>query len=406
MAWAEQIPGSGRWRGLYRDASGRRHTAPGGPFRTKAEAVRRAASTEDDARQRPGVRVSPRAGRASWGSWADTWWQRRKVEPGTLHRDESRRRTHLDPRWADVRLDAITRDAVQEWVDELHTDGMAPSTVANCYHLLSASLKAAVLAGKLAASPCVSIALPTKPPADERYLTWSEVEAITHFLDERDALLAWLLVGTGMRWGEAVGAHLHRLDLAARRLDVHEVWDQKVREIKPYPKGRQKRSVPLPGWLVEQLRSHVATLEPVSTCGSRHRAGSRCRSGLIVPGRGGVVVDYDSWRRSRDDKAGNRRRTGWMEACRLAKVGEVRIHDLRHTYASWLIQDGVSLEALSDLLGHSSIAVTMRYAHLADSQWNTVRRVLDAKPATSLPQVDQAAAGQDRNVVRLRRPEA
>jgi site-specific recombinase XerD len=47
---------------------------------------------------------------------------------------------------------------------------------------------------------------------------------------------------------------------------------------------------------------------------------------------------------------------------------KVVFHTLRHTFASWLVQDGVKLEMLSQLLGHSSLNITMRYAHLAPSQ--------------------------------------
>jgi integrase len=57
-------------------------------------------------------------------------------------------------------------------------------------------------------------------------------------------------------------------------------------------------------------------------------------------------------------------RVGFDIARAKAKLPHVRFHDLRHTYASWLIQAGVSLTAVRDLLGHSSIAVTGRYAHL------------------------------------------
>lgn len=394
MAWAEEIPGSGRWRGLYRDASGRKKTAPDGPYPTEARAKRAAAVAEDDARRRPG-QAATGSRRLTWGAWADTWWSRRKVEPGTLTRDESRRVAHLDPRWSTVRLSAITRDDVQDWVDDLSASGLSASTVANIYHLLSASMKAAVLDGRLASSPCVSIELPRRPPADERFLTWDEVTAIAHHLDSRDALLVWWLVGTGARWGEAVGAHRHRLHLdgGTARLDIHEVWDQRTREIKPYPKGRQKRSVPLPRWLVERLDEELELVRPGARCGARHRAGSRCRSPLVLPGRGGTAVDYDSWRKTR-----------WLDACARAEVGHVRIHDLRHTYASWLLQSGqVSIEALSELMGHSSIAVTQRYAHLADTQWGSVVEALQRKGAPNLPHIDHELGGEDQNVRRMRR---
>lgn len=54
-------------------------------------------------------------------------------------------------------------------------------------------------------------------------------------------------------------------------------------------------------------------------------------------------------------------------ARKAAGLLDVRLHDLRHTYASWLAQDGASMAMIRDLLGHSSLAVTSRYAHLGRS---------------------------------------
>jgi integrase len=56
----------------------------------------------------------------------------------------------------------------------------------------------------------------------------------------------------------------------------------------------------------------------------------------------------------------------WLKVCREAKLNDVRIHDLRHTYASILVSSGSSLSIIGALLGHTQPGTTARYAHLFD----------------------------------------
>lgn len=58
----------------------------------------------------------------------------------------------------------------------------------------------------------------------------------------------------------------------------------------------------------------------------------------------------------------------WRRICEKAKLDDVRIHDLRHTFASHAVMNGTPLAIVSKLLGHSKIGTTMRYAHLADKE--------------------------------------
>jgi len=57
---------------------------------------------------------------------------------------------------------------------------------------------------------------------------------------------------------------------------------------------------------------------------------------------------------------------GWIKVCKLAELKDVRIHDLRHTYASVLVSGGASLPLIGALLGHTQVQTTQRYAHLMD----------------------------------------
>lgn len=78
-------------------------------------------------------------------------------------------------------------------------------------------------------------------------------------------------------------------------------------------------------------------------------------------------------------------RKAWEGAVEAAQLDDFRIHDLRHTFASWGIQRGASLPELQDLLGHSSHAMVRRYSHLAPENLRTAASRLDdvMKPAPS-----------------------
>jgi integrase len=73
-----------------------------------------------------------------------------------------------------------------------------------------------------------------------------------------------------------------------------------------------------------------------------------------------------------------------------AKLDDVNFHTLRHTFASWAVMRGVSMKELEELLGHSSLAMTMRYAHLAPERLRSAVTRLEGltsgKPATESAQ--------------------
>jgi integrase len=88
-------------------------------------------------------------------------------------------------------------------------------------------------------------------------------------------------------------------------------------------------------------------------------------------------------------------RTAYENAVEAAKLDDVTFHTLRHTFASWATMRGVSLKELQELLGHSSLTMTMRYAHLApDHLRSAVSRLDGLTPAAveSTPQMAQARA--------------
>jgi len=70
-------------------------------------------------------------------------------------------------------------------------------------------------------------------------------------------------------------------------------------------------------------------------------------------------------------------RTAWEGALTGAKIDDCRFHDLRHTFASWLVQRGRSLPEVQEALGHASQAMTLRYSHLTPEHLRAAVAVLD-----------------------------
>lgn len=364
MAWAEKLP-SGRYRGLYRDSGGAKRSA--GTYSHKARA-RSAAGAKEELARRSMLR-DPEAFRRPWSEWVEEWWPTRKVEASTLKVDKGRLDRHLIPRWGDVPIGSITRHDVKAWTSQMSRNGVGPTTVQRCTHLLSASMVAAMDAEIIEANPAARLKLPGSAKAQERYLTHDEFRALLEALPTTgDRLIVNLATNTGLRPGEWAGLHWDRVDLDRGTLRVVETFSELGGLMKAYPKSRKVRNVPLTDELVDLLREEKSRRGDVMEidCGVPHAVG-RCRSGLVLTTHGGSVVRNSNWSPI------------WRAAIADSEIGHARIYDMRHTYASWLLQSKhVDIAELSILMGHASIQTTMIYAHLAETPSETVKAALAA----------------------------
>lgn len=369
MAWAEKLP-SGRYRGVYRDGHGKKRSA--GTFARKSEAERQAAAKEATERLAP---APVDAHTLTWGQWEERWLATRIVANSTSRSDSGRLRDHVRPQWENTLLRAITPDEVQRWVAELTASGLAPSTVTKCFRLLSNSMKLAHQARLINDNPCRGVSLPKSGPTPDRYLTDSEVAAIFASLDDFDRLLVEVLLGTGMRLGEAMGLHWESVDLPCGLIAVEWAYDPVAQIMKP-PKSYQRRTLPI-GKTLGALLTNASRNAGVSQSAPplvEYPKGTRVRSGLVLA-QAGTGRPFDpSNLRHRFTASARIAHVGTGKHRR--PVGHVRLHDLRHTYASRLIEAGIPINEVARLLGHRSVTTTERYAHRAKDQWNRVRAAL------------------------------
>lgn len=289
---------------------------------------------------------------------------------------------HIAPRWADTRLMDITRHDVQAWATGLIPD-LSPASAKRVLGVFVSSLSGAIDAGLLAANPATRIKLPPAPQGREVFLTKEQfarlVDAIPH---ASDAAVVQLLAGTGIRWGELAGLHWHNLDVSAGMVTVRDVFS--AGEIKPYPKGRRMRRVPVFAWSLENL---AVPARPMP-CAVPHRDG-KCQSGLVFSTRDSTALDDRNFYRRVMAPA--------LRKAGLEQLGAT-LHDLRHTYASWLVQAGVPLERIAELLGHGSINTTKIYAHLAPARHDDIAAALGTDWGQTATSSDNPTVGAPRLV--------
>jgi len=218
-------------------------------------------------------------------------------------------------------------------IDELHRTASKRGRVrANrVIEVVRKALTLAVRWGWRADNPAVGIRRNPEQPR-QRYLSNDELERLDRALNacrskgSADAIRLSLL--TGARRGEVLTAAWDQFDLEAG------VWT------KPSAHTKQRRAhrVPLSSVAVNLLRERRAA-DPDGT--------------FVFPG-------------ATPDRPLSDLKTVWNGVCRRAALEDVRIHDLRHTYASVLASEGVSLPVIGALLGHTQAQTTHRYAHLFD----------------------------------------
>ena len=360
MGWTE-ARGS-RYVARYRDAG---QVITVGGFPTKA-ATRAYLSTVDTDRAR-GTHVDPRGGQVPFCDWAADWIEARPgVKPRTAATDTGRLKVHLSPAFGRMTLGRITQMAVRKWVAHLLAEGLAPKTVRNCHGLMHTIMRDAVTEGLIGRNPCVGTPMPEVVRREMRFLTEPELARLVAAVPEHHRPLVLTLAGTGLRWGEAAGLRAGRVDVLAGFLTVagkdgalHESGGKLTYGT---PKSKKSaRRVSLPAAVREALVPLVAAKEP---------------SDPVFTTESGALL-----------RRGNFARRVWKPAVEGAGLpAGLRMHDLRHTHAAWLISAGRPLTAVQRRLGHASIVVTSDiYGHLLPEVDEAMLATLDAAMPTVCP---------------------
>jgi integrase len=241
-------------------------------------------------------------------------------------------------------LSALTNHDVAAWFNSL--PGSA-KTAANKHGLLAGALNAAVRAGHLSANPCDGNRMRRDAPAEMVFLTHAEFRLLQTCVGEYWQPLVEFLVASGARFGEVTALKPGDINLAENTVDIRRAWRYVVGEGFQLGPPKTKRSV-------RTIDVATTTLAKLDLAGEWvfTNSGRSTNGGPDDPVRGPNFYS-----------------NVWVPALARAKEAGLtkkpRVHDLRHTNASWLIQAGVPLTVIQRHLGHESIQTTSdRYGHL------------------------------------------
>lgn len=272
-----------------------------------------------------------------------------RIHKRSYFMDECLLKNHLLPMFADFPLDQVRKQHVMDLQSKGISDGYAPGTVNRWVILLRYIFNCAIkweLYG-LTRNPTKGVDLLEENNQHGRYLTQQEVMRLFAVLDaypsKQIANVIKLLLYTGARKREILDARWENLDLANRVLKV------------PISKSGKPRFIVLSDVAVDLLRT--------------------------IPRRPDVPwIFYNP----KSLKPVCSFFAAWNSIRKKAGIPELRVHDLRHSFASFLVISGHSLYEVQKLLGHYDPKVTMRYAHLSQQALTEVTNSV-AKFLTQMP---------------------
>jgi len=390
----------GKWF-VFISHNGRRKAKCVGDSRAAAMEVKRvleAKLTLGDA----GILDAAAAQMPIFGSYADLWlknYARLVCKKSTVGGYEGSLNQYLRPKFSSKRLDAIKRNDIKSLISDLIARDLARATVRNAISVLRSIFNHAIEDGLLEANPSANLGRFTRTAKTAKVkgvaLTPEEVEK---FLETAGKLcpsyqpLFLLAFRAGLRRGELVAVEWGDIEFGKDESDTNRyilVQHNYVHRQHATTKSRKTRRVDMS----QELRRVLIEMRDARLAAIGSAGKSDISSERVFASPEGTILDPD-----------NLYHRYFVPVLKASGIRKIRLHDLRHTFGSLLIQSGASIVYVKDQMGHSSIQVTVdTYGHLipgADVSYvdRLDRKTTEKKPLEQQPSATPAQLEKDGEV--------
>ncbi|SFR21996.1 Site-specific recombinase XerD [Lentzea waywayandensis] len=323
-----------------------------------------------------GTYLDPDAGKIAFRRYAEEHWlDGQTFDESTREQVEIRLKLHVFPYFGDDELRVILPSTIQTWDRKLQKKGLAETYRRTIFANVSAIFTAAVDDERIRKNPCNAKSV--KKPRGEypKIVPWEpeRVHAVRSSIGERYRVGVDLGAGAGLRQGEVFGFSPDDVDESEGVLHVvRQIKIVRGKMIFAPPKHGKCRDVPLAASLGESINVHVQKFEPLPiTLPWGTPDGKLVTVPLLIYTRESKQIYRHSFNHHVWKPA-------LVEAGVLDPGRAEGFHALRHFFASMLLEQGISIRALAEYLGHADPAFTLRvYTHLMPSSHERARIAID-----------------------------
>lgn len=344
----------------YYDGDGRRHRKLIGPQKTLARIALKDVKVKVAKGEYLGIYEEKKITFKDFALKTYPPFAKTNLSPSTLERCEGIIETHLIPHF-DKYLFKITRKDIEVYKQK-RSEEVEPATVNREFSRLRHMLKCAVDWGYIKNNPCKGVKELKEPPGRVRYLSLEEIDRLLVACDPETLLqnpnnknrglsklitaylkpIVQIAIHSGMRRGEIIGLKWKDIDFKEKRIILTKT------------KNNERRTIFMNNTLLKVLKSLPVRLHSES---------------IFTEINGNMVT------------------VGFERACKRAGIEDFRFHDLRHTFASYLVMGGVNLRTVQILLGHKDLRMTMKYSHLSPEYLQEA--VCTLERSLSLPEMNK-----------------